>query len=55
MKIAPADRDGQSDDGRWIRAETCMMMIKLPVYSSQAVTTERLRQAISARHDPLIG
>jgi len=55
MKIAPADRSGGSPDGRYIRAETCMFMIKLPQYSSQELMTERLLFAIHCRTDPLIG
>lgn len=42
-------------DDRYIRAETCMFMIKLPQYSSQEVMTERLRYAIHCREDPLSG
>ncbi len=42
-------------DDRYIRAETCMFMIKLPQYSSQQVMTERLRYAVHCREDPLSG
>merc|ERR1711965_671519 len=41
MKIAPPDSgSGGSADGRYLRAETCMFMIKLPQYSSQALMKE---------------
>ena len=40
---------------RYIRAETCMFMIKLPQYSSQEMMMERLRYAIHCREDPLSG
>lgn len=42
-------------DNRFIRAETCMFMIKLPQYSSQHIMAERLRYAIHCREDPLSG
>lgn len=42
-------------DSRFIRAETCMFMIKLPQYSSQQIMTERLLYAIHCREDPLSG
>ena len=42
-------------DSRYIRAETCMFMIKLPQYSSQEIMTERLRYAVHCREDPLSG
>ena len=57
MKIAPPDNTGNSGppDGRYVRAETCMFMIKLPQYSSQEIMNERLLFAIHTRDDPLIG
>eukprot|EP00041_Stephanoeca_diplocostata_P039548 m.1635171 g.1635171 ORF g.1635171 m.1635171 type:complete len:4171 (-) comp25420_c1_seq1:3546-16058(-) len=54
MKIAPPDGRGRPDN-RFIRAETCMFMIKLPQYSSQELMTQRLASAIMCRDDPLIG
>lgn len=42
-------------DGRYIRVETCMFMIKLPQYSSFEVMLQRLRYAINCREDPLSG
>ena len=42
-------------DSRYIRAETCMFLIKLPQYSSQNIMTERLKYAINCREDPLSG
>lgn len=55
MKIAPPDGSGPADK-RFIRAETCMFMVKLPQYSSQALMTDRLRYAIHhCREDPLSG
>ena len=42
-------------DSRFIRAETCMFLVKLPQYTSQEVMTERLRYAINCREDPLSG
>jgi hypothetical protein len=53
MKIAPPDR-GRSDR-RWIKAETCMFMIKLPQYSSQEVMNKRLLDALMYCDDLLIG
>ncbi|KAK7087914.1 probable E3 ubiquitin-protein ligase HECTD4 isoform X2 [Littorina saxatilis] len=54
MKIAPPDGPG-TPDGRYIRVETCMFMIKLPQYSSFEVMLQRLRYAINCREDPLSG
>jgi hypothetical protein len=54
MKIAPPDTQGGAD-GRFIRAETCMFLIKLPQYSSQEIMTDRLKYAINCREDPLSG
>ena len=45
---------GPADD-RYIRAETCMFMIKLPQYSSLQIMSERLRYAVHCREDPLSG
>lgn len=42
-------------DDRYIRAETCMFMVKLPQYSSQQIMTERLKYAVYCREDPLSG
>ena len=42
-------------DSRYIRAETCLFMIKLPQYSSQEIMTEKLHYAIYCREDPLSG
>lgn len=38
-------------DSRYIRAETCMFLIKLPQYSNQEIMTERLVYAINCRED----
>ncbi|GFR88457.1 HECT domain containing E3 ubiquitin protein ligase 4 [Elysia marginata] len=54
MKIAPPDGTGPPD-GRHIRVETCMFMVKLPQYSSLDVMASRLRYAINCREDPLSG
>ncbi|KAL3856755.1 hypothetical protein ACJMK2_011476 [Sinanodonta woodiana] len=54
MKIAPPDGAGPPD-GRYIRVETCMFMIKLPQYSCQEIVTQRLMYAIYCREDPLSG
>lgn len=54
MKLAPPDGSGPPDK-RFIRAETCLFMIKLPQYSTQALMTERLLYAIHCREDPLSG
>ncbi|KAK3804042.1 hypothetical protein RRG08_062412 [Elysia crispata] len=54
MKIAPPDGTGPPD-GRHIRVETCMFMVKLPQYSSLEVMASRLRYAINCREDPLSG
>jgi E3 ubiquitin-protein ligase HECTD4 len=54
MKIAAPDGSGPAD-ARFIRAETCMFMLKLPQYSSQEIMNERLSYAIHCREDPLIG
>ncbi|XP_059171920.1 probable E3 ubiquitin-protein ligase HECTD4 isoform X2 [Physella acuta] len=54
MKIAPPDGTGPPD-GRYIRVETCMFIVKLPQYSSQEMMTQRLRYAINCREDPLSG
>jgi len=42
-------------DSRYIRAETCMFMVKLPQYSSLEIMSEKLRYAINCREDPLSG
>ena len=42
-------------DSRYIRAETCLFMIKLPQYSSQEIMTQKLHYAIYCREDPLSG
>lgn len=42
-------------DTRYIRAETCMFLVKLPQYSSLELMTERLKYAINCREDPLSG
>eukprot|EP00045_Choanoeca_perplexa_P018473 m.292787 g.292787 ORF g.292787 m.292787 type:complete len:4258 (-) comp17829_c0_seq1:6294-19067(-) len=58
MKLAPPDDAGKRSgdlDQRFIRAETCMFMIKLPQYSSKEIMKTRLLQAINCREDPLVG
>ena len=42
-------------DDRYVRAETCMFLVKLPQYSSQEVMTARLRYAIHCMEDPISG
>lgn len=42
-------------DSRYIRAETCMFLLKLPQYSTQEIMTSRLRYAIHCMEDPLSG
>ena len=42
-------------DSRYIRAETCLFMVKLPQYSSVEIMNEKLRYAINCREDPLSG
>jgi E3 ubiquitin-protein ligase HECTD4 len=42
-------------DQLFIRAETCMFMVKLPQYSTQEVMRERLLTAVTYRGDPLNG
>ena len=42
-------------DSRYIRAETCLFMIKLPQYSSVEIMNEKLCYAINCREDPLSG
>jgi E3 ubiquitin-protein ligase HECTD4 len=54
MKIAPPDGTGPPDS-RYIRAETCMFLLKLPQYSTQEIMTSRLRYAIHCMEDPLSG
>ncbi|GAB6029828.1 putative E3 ubiquitin-protein ligase HTD4 [Chamberlinius hualienensis] len=55
MKIAPPEGRTGTPDSRYIRAETCMFMLKLPQYSAQEIMTERLLYAINCRDDPLSG
>jgi len=55
MKIAPPEGRSGTPDSRYIRAETCMFMLKLPQYSTQEIMTERLLYAINCRDDPLSG
>ncbi|EDQ92622.1 uncharacterized protein MONBRDRAFT_17295 [Monosiga brevicollis MX1] len=57
MKIAQPDPDESqaNADQRWIRAETCMFMLKLPRYSSKDILRTRLLQAMATRDDPLVG
>ncbi len=57
MKLAPADgRATATDpDALNIRAETCMFMVKLPVYSSFTITRRKILFAINAAYDPLSG
>ena len=42
-------------DSRYIRAETCLFMVKLPQYLSVEIMTDKLRYAINCREDPLSG
>ena len=42
-------------DSRYIRAETCLFMVKLPQYSSVEIMNDKLRYAINCREDPLSG
>ena len=42
-------------DSHYIRAETCLFMIKLPQYSSVEIMNEKLRYTINCREDPLSG
>ena len=42
-----------ASDARYVRAETCMFMVKLPQYSTQEIMTEKLIYAINCREDPL--
>ena len=42
-------------DQRFLRAETCMFMVKLPKYTTEQVMRQRLVDAISFREDPLVG
>jgi len=68
MKIAPPDtsspqqsrhggrskaRDSPADE-KFIRAETCTFLVKLPQYSTQELMTKRLLASIHCREDPLI-
>lgn len=55
MKIAPADTIENEPDNQHVRVETCMFMIKLPVYSSLQVMREKLLFAINSAYDPLSG
>ncbi len=55
MKLAPADRSPTEPDAVNIRAETCMFMVKLPVYSSFTVMRQKILFAINAAYDPLSG
>eukprot|EP00048_Salpingoeca_helianthica_P002631 m.58943 g.58943 ORF g.58943 m.58943 type:complete len:4152 (-) comp12215_c0_seq1:28-12483(-) len=54
MTLAPPDGSGPADK-RFIRAETCMFMVKLPQYSTLELMRERLLHAIHCRDDPLSG
>jgi hypothetical protein len=54
MKIANPDVV-DNPDGRLIRVETCMFMVKLPHYSTQEILTSQLLMAMNSRDDPLIG
>jgi len=47
--------DGQYEDERYVRAETCMFMVKLPKYSSEDVMREKILFAINFAADPLSG
>ena len=42
-------------DGRYIRAETCIFLLKLPQYSTLEIMSEKLRYAIHCMEDPLSG
>uniref|UniRef100_UPI00358EC7DF probable E3 ubiquitin-protein ligase HECTD4 n=1 Tax=Myxine glutinosa TaxID=7769 RepID=UPI00358EC7DF len=55
MKIAPADNQTGSPDSRYVRAETCLFLVKLPAYSSLSVMAAKLRFAMHHRQDPLSG
>uniref|UniRef100_A0A8C4PXW2 HECT domain-containing protein n=1 Tax=Eptatretus burgeri TaxID=7764 RepID=A0A8C4PXW2_EPTBU len=55
MKIAPADNQTGSPDSRYVRAETCLFLVKLPAYSSLSVMAAKLRFAMLHRQDPLSG
>jgi len=59
MKIAPPDPEKKghgskpsATDKTWIRAETCLFMLKLPPYSTQAVMNEHILNAILCRGEP---
>ncbi len=56
MKIMSARTGSAPDpDAVNIRAETCMFMVRLPVYSSFAVMRQKILLAISSAYDPLSG
>lgn len=57
MFLAPPDTSALDDniDHRFIRAETCMFMVKIPQYSSLDIMKKMLLIAINQREDPLSG
>ena len=54
VTLFPCSPTGTADS-RYIRAETCLFMVKLPQYSSVEIMNEKLRYAINCREDPLSG
>ena len=59
MKLAPTD-DGRQDevaqeDKKLVRAETCIFLVKLPIYSTFNVMKEKLLYVLDCAYDPLVG
>ena len=55
MKLAPADARDEVQDKLYIRAETCIFMVKIPRYSNCDVMRQKLLYSIQSAEDLLSG